>query len=195
MFRSVSDKDLLFRLKTLRGDLSAAAQEIYNEWSQDSEGVDIVYGAGGICDAIADAITDIVASNLDVKVSHGGQPGDDHSWAVIAGKKKAYGIDIPCRLYERGGGYRWKKLENITFKPEDIEIFEVPYPDEGDFEMGNHEGGTNLQGNRFEADVARNRSRADIKDRKNNRLFILLSREDLEELRDIVAELLRMMPD
>lgn len=61
--------------------------------------------------------------------------------------------------------------------------------------MPHSEGGTNLQGNRFEADVARNRSRADIKDRKNNRLFILLNREDLEELRDIAAELLRMMPD
>jgi hypothetical protein len=57
------------------------------------------------------------------------------------------------------------------------------------------EGGTHVSGNRFEADLAPNRSRADIKDRKNNRLFTLLSREDLEELRDLAAEILRMMPD
>jgi hypothetical protein len=57
------------------------------------------------------------------------------------------------------------------------------------------EGGTNVSGNRFEADISPNRSRADIKDRKNNRLFSLMNREDLEELRDLAAELLGMMPE
>lgn len=57
------------------------------------------------------------------------------------------------------------------------------------------EGGTNVQGNRFEADVSKNRSRADIRDRKHNRLFMLMDRGDLEELRDLAAELLAMMPD
>lgn len=61
--------------------------------------------------------------------------------------------------------------------------------------MSHSEGGTNIQGNRFEADIARNRSRADIKDRKGHKLFTLLNREDLQELRDISDELLRMMPD
>lgn len=57
--------------------------------------------------------------------------------------------------------------------------------------MGNHsEGGTNISGNRFEADVAPNKKRADIKDRKGNRLFPLLNREDLEELRDMSIHLL-----
>lgn len=192
MFRETVDKDLLFRLKTLRGELAEAAQLVYNDWSQDPEGIDEVYGAGGICDAIADAITDRIVSLLDVQVTHGGQPGDDHSWAVISGKKKAYGIDIPCRLYESGGGYRWKKKEGVVFKPEDIEIFEVPYPEEG-FDMGHSEGGTNLRGNRFEADLALNKSRADIKDRKNSKLFLLLSREDLQELHELTGELLRSM--
>lgn len=47
-----------------------------------------------------------------------------------------------------------------------------------------------LRGNRFEADVAPNRSRADIRDVKNRRLFVLLSREDLEELHELTGELL-----
>lgn len=55
------------------------------------------------------------------------------------------------------------------------------------------EGGIHLQGNRFEADISPNKSRADIKDRKNSKLFLLMSREDLEELRELTGELLGMM--
>ena len=56
------------------------------------------------------------------------------------------------------------------------------------------EGGTNISGNRFEADLAPNRSTADVRDRKYNRLFMLMNREDLSELRDLAEELLGMMP-
>lgn len=60
--------------------------------------------------------------------------------------------------------------------------------------MGAHsEGGTNVQGNRFEADVSPNKKRVDIKDRKGNRMFTLLNREDLEELRDMSMHLLEGM--
>lgn len=55
------------------------------------------------------------------------------------------------------------------------------------------EGGTNLQGNRFEADLSPNKARADIKDRKGNRLFALLSREDIMELHELTSELKLMM--
>lgn len=62
--------------------------------------------------------------------------------------------------------------------------------------MSDHkEGGTNIQGNRFEADVSRNRSRADIKDKKSGRVFTLLNPEDVLELKDLAFELLRMMSD
>lgn len=57
------------------------------------------------------------------------------------------------------------------------------------------EGGTNIQGNRFEADVAPNRARADIKDRKIHRLLHTLNREDIQELHDLTNELLKMMPE
>lgn len=56
------------------------------------------------------------------------------------------------------------------------------------------EGGTHVSGNRFEADLAPNKSRADIRDRKHNRLFMLMNREDLQELRELADELLSMMP-
>jgi len=56
-----------------------------------------------------------------------------------------------------------------------------------------NEGGTNIQGNRFEADVSRNKQRADIKDRKIGRVLHTLNREDVQELHDMAAELLGMM--
>lgn len=55
------------------------------------------------------------------------------------------------------------------------------------------EGGTNLQGNRFEADVSPNGKRSDIKDRKGGRLWTLLSLEDIEELHELTSELRKMM--
>lgn len=171
----------------------AVAQQVYDGWNQDSSGEDEELGEGGICDEIAEAISGVIAEKIsDVEMSDGGQPGDDHAWAVASRGMESYGIDIPCGIYERGSGYRWKKIPGVVFVADHIEIFEVPM--EGP-EMGVSEGGKNLQGNRFEADVAPNKSRADVKDRKNNRLFILLNREDIEELHELTGELLRRMPE
>lgn len=50
-----------------------------------------------------------------------------------------------------------------------------------------------LEGNRFEASVAPNRSRTDIKDRKNSKLFLLMSREDVQELHEMTGQLLQIM--
>ncbi len=61
--------------------------------------------------------------------------------------------------------------------------------------MPRDEGGTNLQGNRFEADVSPNKTRADIRDRKISRLFHTLDREDIRELHELTEELLRMMQE
>lgn len=52
------------------------------------------------------------------------------------------------------------------------------------------EGGTHFAGNRFEADVSPNRKRVDVKDRKGHKLFTLLAREDIEELKELAEELL-----
>lgn len=59
--------------------------------------------------------------------------------------------------------------------------------------MPRDEGGTNIQGNRFEADVSPDRKRVDIKDRKGHRLFTLLSKEDIMELHELASELKLMM--
>jgi hypothetical protein len=59
--------------------------------------------------------------------------------------------------------------------------------------MAISEGGTNLQGNRFEADVSPNKARADIRDRKISRLIHTLNKEDVRELHELTEELLQMM--
>lgn len=180
-------------LLAIRPGLAKAAQKVYDSWEQDEEGMDPELGPGGICDEIAEKIADLVGTLVPgVSILSGGQDGDDHAWVVAARDGKAYGIDIPCRLYETGGGYSWKKRPGVVFQPEDVQIFKVPYP-EGDIEMGTSEGGTNIRGNRFEADLAKNKKLADIRDRKNNRLFVILSHEDIRELHDLTAELLGMI--
>lgn len=114
------------KLEMLRPQMVEAAQAIYNQWEQDEEGVDIEYGGGGICDQINQAIQGIIVGNIeDIDVMEGGQEGDDHSWTIAYTNREAYGIDIPASVYESGGGYRWTKLEDIAFEPDDVEIFSV----------------------------------------------------------------------
>jgi hypothetical protein len=193
----LAKKPLLQELRELRAEMAAAAQKVYDEWTQDAEGVDEELGTGGICDKVSEEVGNVVASNVpDVAFDDGGSGGEDHAWVIVSRDGEAYGVDIAPEVYERGGGYCWRKLPNVRFDPDHVEIFEVPFPREG-LEMGSKlgvsEGGTNLQGNRFEADVSPNKARADIKDRKGNRLFTLLSREDIMELHELTGELKLMM--
>lgn len=110
--------------------MAVAAQEVYNDWAQDDEGVDEERGGGGICDAISEAISGVIAEHVDdVELAEGGQDGDDHAYVIVYNEDEAYGVDIPASLYETGGGYSWKKVEGVVFTSKDIEVFEVPHPD------------------------------------------------------------------
>ncbi len=111
--------------------MTQAAQEVYNEWSQDDEGIDEELGTGGICDAISQAISGLIAENIEnVELTEGGQDGDDHAYVIVYNEDEAYGVDIPPSLYETGGGYSWTKVLDVTFTPQNIDIFEVPHPDD-----------------------------------------------------------------
>lgn len=121
---------LYSELLQLRPAMTAAAQKAYDEWQQDEQGVDEELGCGGICEQVAEAIGDIVASNVgDAELQEGGQEGDDHAWVIAARGPEAYGVDIPPNVYESGGGYKWKKKPGIVFKPEDVAIFAVELPE------------------------------------------------------------------
>lgn len=112
-------------LKALRPQFALAAQKIYDEWEQDEEGNDEELGSGGICDLISREISGILSEN-GWETTEGSQDGDDHSFVLTFnpnGKsKKIYTIDIPNQVYERGGGYTWKKIPGVKFNQEHILI-------------------------------------------------------------------------
>ncbi len=117
-------------LMQLRPQLVKAAQEVYDEWSQDDDGVDEVHGGGGICDAISRAFSGILVDVPGIDITDGGQDGDDHAYVIVYTSTEAYAIDIPPSVYERGGGYSWTKIPNVTFRPEHIVIEPVSVPDD-----------------------------------------------------------------
>lgn len=113
-------------IEQLRPQMVEAAQKIYDEWEQDENGEDPELGSGGICDQIADAIVGVLQEHLgDIDTFEGGQDGDDHAWVIVQRGSEAYGVDIPPGVYESGGGYSWKKIDGVVFKPEYIVIFPV----------------------------------------------------------------------
>ena len=125
------NRPLYQQLIALRPRMAFAAQKVYNSWEQNEEGIDEELGGGGICDQVSQAIADVIVSSIrNADTAEGGQEGDDHSWLVVYNQQEAYGVDIPCHIYERGGGYSWQKLKGVHFSPNDISIWEVPHPEQ-----------------------------------------------------------------
>ena len=114
-------------LNTVRPNIARHIQKIYDEWNQNAEGEDEEYGTGGICDAISEEIIDLVisAQPFPLTAHEGGQEGDDHSWIIVYTDTEVYGVDIPSHVYERGGGYSWKKIPNVTFDASDVNVFKL----------------------------------------------------------------------
>lgn len=109
---------LMRQLLALRPQIATAAQKIYDEWTEEDQ--------GGICDQIAQEISGIIASNIEnIELDDYGHEGDDHAAVVVKRPGKAYLVDIPHSVYETGGGYSWKKIPNIRFKPDDIIIIRL----------------------------------------------------------------------
>lgn len=104
-------------LETLRPQLAAAAQAIYDAWQPDEENSE-----GGICDEIADAMAGVIADNIDCRIDDGGHEGDDHAFLIVTLAKYRYWVDIPAYVYETGGGYKWQKIPDVLITPQDIVI-------------------------------------------------------------------------
>ena len=116
-------------IEMLRLQLAQAAQSVYDEWDQDEEGIDEVFGSGGICDQVAEKMGDVINDRVgDITTHEGGQEGDDHSWVVVirsGDPAEGVGVDIPPGVYETGGGYSWSKVPGVMIRPDDVEIFEI----------------------------------------------------------------------
>lgn len=114
-------------LMALRPQMAQKAQAIYDAWEQNEEGLDEELGGGGICDQIAQELADVIISNTSFDIRDGGAEGDDHAWLIVRTPEGLYSIDIHPSVYETGSGYSWKKIPDVQFSPEDVEIFKLDY--------------------------------------------------------------------
>jgi hypothetical protein len=117
--------NLRSKLEALRGSLAAAAQGAIDEWLPDDEGWDEELGAGGACDAVSRAMSEVLGSLEGVDVADGGHEGDDHAFLVVYDHDEAYAVDVPPGVYETGGGYSWRKIDGASVEPGDVTISEV----------------------------------------------------------------------
>jgi len=121
-----SIKSLKSQLYSLRSKIIEAAQNILDQWSQNEEGIDEEFGGGGACGQISNSIIDIICQNIpSVNFTNGEQDGDDHAYPIIYNDERAFIVDIPHYVYERGGGYSWKKIPNVILKENDVVIEEI----------------------------------------------------------------------
>jgi hypothetical protein len=108
--------------------LAARAQKVYDAWDADSDPDygDPEVGFGGICHLIADEVTDELykqgAAATPTACSY-----EQHVFVTGQFKEGVYRIDIPAQVYERGAGYRWTKIPDVTFEPEDIVLDQVSH--------------------------------------------------------------------
>lgn len=134
-FRHNPNNTTLKNLLKLRKELVKAAQYIYDEWNQDSEGFDEHWGEGGICDFIAEDWQKIL-KNYGIKSTFGSTPWDkgDHQFLIVKTVEGNFKIDLPFNKYEklkkvrtgwlRGQKHYFKKL-GVRFKINDITIKKV----------------------------------------------------------------------
>lgn len=120
-------------LCALKQKLAAAAQQVYDEWQPSDDLYDDALNGGGICDQIADAFCEVLErEGMPAKtVSTTVTPAGVHVFTAFqAGPGNYLSADIPYFVYERGGGYSWKKIEGVFFTPEDVQIDTLPWTEE-----------------------------------------------------------------
>lgn len=109
-------------LRQLRSQMATAAQKVYDEWDPTDEYDE--YAGGGICEAIADAVGNVLGeAGLDV-ITTESSCGAEHVWLIVRDQQEAFHVDIPYSLYETyRGPFRFDKIEEVKFSPSDIDIF------------------------------------------------------------------------
>ena len=124
-----SNNKLYNTLMVLRNDLALSAQKVYNDWEQDDEGNDEIYGSGGICDDIADTMCDVINNKTNYSCFHLYNEYDCHTSIYVYDTitKQIYNVDIPPYVYEKGTGYNWKKINDVSFNLNHINIDEVEW--------------------------------------------------------------------
>jgi hypothetical protein len=132
---AVTRGPLYKKLQSIRLQIAQAAQKVYDGWYQDEAGFDEMYGGGGICHDIADAIVGVIYDHIPSVIAGTVNPscGENHVWTMVTledeDQGEGYVVDIPYHVYEKGGGYSWTKIPDVEFSPEDITLSFV-HPDD-----------------------------------------------------------------
>lgn len=131
LIKEQDENNMFSELLEIRTDLILVAQKVYDEWEQDNEGYDELYGIGGICDDIADAMCNLIHSKTDYNCFTFYNEFDCHTSIYVydTEKKLLYNVDIPPYVYESGTAYAWKKLKDINFNVNHVTITQKDYND------------------------------------------------------------------
>jgi DNA-binding PadR family transcriptional regulator len=126
----------LKELEQLTTSLAKAAQDVYDDWGTNEDGSTWCRhqeGEGGICHLIADEMIEVISKHgfECLNFSHTDMV---HVSVIVKTKEGCVLIDIDPYLYETGGGYNWKKKENVKFEPDDV-LFSVINGDPDVFEQ------------------------------------------------------------
>ena len=128
------------KLIALKPAFAAAAQEVYDDWTEAKDepgifycGVDDLNG-GGICHLIADKMADVAYENGLNATTFSASIGEVHVWTIVSDGKEHFHVDISPYRYEEGGGYSWRKIPEVKFDPEDVTLCPADeFPGEDDF--------------------------------------------------------------
>ena len=148
----VSHNSKSFFTPEILSELSGAAQATYDDWIQDKEGYSENFGDigyGGICHIIADKIIEVLdkynvdskhsfCSITDYSVQHvyvlayirtDQEELEEENPAEGEEERESrydvWSVDIPYYIYETGGGYNWKKIPDVKFGPNDVNLYLV----------------------------------------------------------------------
>ena len=122
--------------------IAQVGQEEYDAWEQDEEGYDVELGGGGICHLIAEEVADTINEYIPEGL-HTTQSAThmQHVYVVsfLKGKDgeiEGYSVDISPYLYEEGGGFCWRKLPDVEFQADWVELYPAELEDQFDeFEL------------------------------------------------------------
>ena len=108
-------------MPSTRQAIAQIVQKEYDSWQQDEEGHDEEVGYGGICNLVAEAISDYLMANKINCKTYGAE--EDHTAVVAATRDECYHVDIHWTHYEQCKGmYCYTKVQNVQITPDMVEI-------------------------------------------------------------------------
>jgi hypothetical protein len=118
VIRKLADmKDARF-VRTLFSLIAEKAQAVYDAWEQNEDGEDEEYGAGGICQDVAEEIVGVLDEHEAATVFS--SVGDNHVYVITKLSEGVYVVDIPPSVYESGSGYVWRKQKDVQITADDV---------------------------------------------------------------------------